>query len=431
MANVTVAGASYVGVPAVELPVTGGGTAAFYETVSVTYNIASGVSVSADPSQVVSGQGFSLRMDALTGYNLSEVVITMGGVDITSQVFSPDTGSGGGGTYVRTEILASQTITPDSTNKRATLSGFTEGLAEGEYYIVTYDGAEWILTCSVVYDNNCLIGDINYFYGSSDALPIPFGIIWVSGTTATLATYNTNQHTVKVEHLEFIEGGVNLGTKTITQNGTYTASDDDLDGYSDVTVNVPTSTPNLQTKSVSYTPTTSVQSAQVTADSGYDGLEQVNVSVGAIPSQYIIPAGTKSITENGTGIDVTAFASVDVAVTTGGSSKNVQVVQGTTRTTSSSMTAVGAEMTVSKTGVYDIYWTGVRTNTSGSYTFATQLYINGTAYGSENATWSNHVQNVHLSNVSLTANQKIRVYGRESRNSSYYMYAGTLIIVES
>ncbi len=147
-------------------------------------------------------------------------------------------------------------------------------------------------------------------------------------------------------------------------------------------------------------------------------------------STAIVPTGTKSITENGTGIDVTQYASVDVAVPTG-TSKNVQVVQGTTRTTSSSMTAIGAEMTVSKTGTYDVYWTGVRTNTSGSYTFATQLYIDGTAYGSENTTWSNHVQNVHLSNVSLTAGQKLRVYGRESRNSSYYMYAGTLIIVEA
>lgn len=32
---------------------------------------------------------------------------------------------------------------------------------------------------------------------------------------------------------------VNLGTKTITQNGTYSAEDDNLDGYSEVTVNVP------------------------------------------------------------------------------------------------------------------------------------------------------------------------------------------------
>lgn len=115
----------------------------------------------------------------------------------------------------------------------------------------------------------------------------------------------------------------------------------------------------------------------------------------------------------------------------GGSSKNAQVVQGTTRTTSSSLTAIGAEMTVSKTGTYNVYWSAYRSNTSSQYTFATKLYINGTGYGSEQTTWSNHQQNVHLSNVSLSANDKIRVYGRESRGSSYYMYAGTLTIIEA
>lgn len=286
--NITLLGANYPDVPAVQLPITGGGTATFSDTRSVTYNLSGGATASVTPSEVVAGQGFSLKLKAPAGYELSNVSITMGGVDITSQVFTPDEQGGGGG-----------------------------------------------------------------------------------------------------------GGG------------------------------------NLQTKSVSYTPTTSQQSAQVTADSGYDGLQQVNVSVGAIPSEYIIPTGTKSITANGTGIDVKAYEKVDVAVPTSGSSKNVQVVQGTTRTTSSTMTAIGAELTVSKTGTYNVYWTGVRTSTSGSYTFATQLYINGTAYGSENTTWSNHIQNVHLSNVSLTVNQKLRVYGRESRNSSYYMYAGTLIIVEA
>lgn len=115
----------------------------------------------------------------------------------------------------------------------------------------------------------------------------------------------------------------------------------------------------------------------------------------------------------------------------GGSSKNVQVVQGTTRTTSSTLTAIGAEMTVSKTGTYDVYWSGVRTTTSGSYTYGTQLYIDGTAYGTQNTTWSNHVQNNHLTSVSLTQNQKLRVYGRNSRGSSYYIYAPTLVIVEA
>lgn len=114
----------------------------------------------------------------------------------------------------------------------------------------------------------------------------------------------------------------------------------------------------------------------------------------------------------------------------GGTSKNTQVVQGTTRTTSSTLTAIGAEMTVSKTGTYDIYWSAFRSSTSSSYTYGTQLYIDGSAHGTQNTTWSNHVQNNHLTSVSLTANQKLRVYGRESRGSSYYIYAPTLVIVE-
>lgn len=43
----------------------------------------------------------------------------------------------------------------------------------------------------------------------------------------------------------------------------------------------------LQTKSVSYTPTESAISASVTPDVGYDGMDQVNVSVGAISSTYV------------------------------------------------------------------------------------------------------------------------------------------------
>lgn len=119
-----------------------------------------------------------------------------------------------------------------------------------------------------------------------------------------------------------------VGAKEITANGTYSAASDNLSGYDTVTVSVPSggSTPSLQTKSVSYTPTTSAQSAQVTADSGYDGLEQVNVSVGAIPSQYIVPSGSQTLTENDT-YDVTALAEVVVNVASGGST--VQTHTGT------------------------------------------------------------------------------------------------------
>lgn len=78
-----------------------------------------------------------------------------------------------------------------------------------------------------------------------------------------------------------------VGRKNITSNGTYAASDDNFNGYSQVTVNVPSVAPTLQTKSVSYTPSEAQQTATVTADSGYDGLDQVNVTVGAISSTYV------------------------------------------------------------------------------------------------------------------------------------------------
>lgn len=45
--------------------------------------------------------------------------------------------------------------------------------------------------------------------------------------------------------------------------------------------------PSLQTKSVTYTPTESAQTETVLADNGYDGLDEVNVSVGAISNTYV------------------------------------------------------------------------------------------------------------------------------------------------
>ena len=114
----------------------------------------------------------------------------------------------------------------------------------------------------------------------------------------------------------------------------------------------------------------------------------------------------------------------------GGTSKNVQVLQSTSRTNSSSLTKVLGDLTVSKTGTYDIYWSGGRTNTSTSYTWGTRLYVDGTGYGTENTTWTNNCQSNHLSNVSLTANQKLSVYSR-GRSGSYYTFAPMLVIIEA
>lgn len=60
------------------------------------------------------------------------------------------------------------------------------------------------------------------------------------------------------------------GTKSITQNGTV-----DVSNYASANVNVPTPSPTLQSKSVTITEN---GTTTITADSGYDGLDEVEVT---------------------------------------------------------------------------------------------------------------------------------------------------------
>lgn len=128
-----------------------------------------------------------------------------------------------------------------------------------------------------------------------------------------------------------------LISKSINSNGTYTAADDNADGYSEVTVEVPAHSPALQTKTV--TPAVSQQS--VTPDSGYDGLSSVTVNATPLEAKsvtptaqqqvvtptapniglssvtveagYPAPSGTINISQNGT-VPVSGYANANVGV---------------------------------------------------------------------------------------------------------------------
>lgn len=112
----------------------------------------------------------------------------------------------------------------------------------------------------------------------------------------------------------------------------------------------------------------------------------------------------------------------------GGSSKNAQTAQSTTRSTSSTYTEV-ISLTCEASGTYDVYWSTFRSSTSG--TWGSQLYVGNSAHGSaQTGSWSNHVQNIHMTGVQIDAGEEVSVRVR-SRGSNYYGYVGTLTIIES
>lgn len=158
-----------------------------------------------------------------------------------------------------------------------------------------------------------------------------------------------------------------------------------------------------------------------------DGTQVTGTYAGTSPTLV-----TKSISANGTynASSDNADGYSQVTVNVAGSSKNVQVAHGTKRVNASAYTDVGYEITVAKTGTYNVYWAGWRSSTSG--TSGTQLYVNGTKSGNAittfDGTWTN-VQNGSRTSVSLTKNDKVTLSAR-SRNSSYYMYIFFLSIEE-
>lgn len=111
----------------------------------------------------------------------------------------------------------------------------------------------------------------------------------------------------------------------------------------------------------------------------------------------------------------------------GGSSMNVQVAQSTSRANSSTYTSL-VSLTCEVAGTYDVYWSCYRSSTSG--TSGSQLHVGSSAYGTANTTFTNHIQNNHLTGVTLSKNQTVAVYAR-SRGSNYYAYVGTLTIKQT
>lgn len=314
--NITLMGASYTAVPAVQLPQTGGGTALFTDvsdTTAAAADVAEGKYFYTAAGVLTEGTGSGggggvtrenivpqQTITATVGYNgLTSTAVLIEGADYEYTVNGEtrlgtavdvngtlQLGDGdyywyeqggcfvadGGVMYFRTSAAGSYTVkvdkitlansgittevifpeqsvtatTPDATGYTANIN-VTERLTEGENYIVTMDGTSYLCYAHAKYGGiDIYLGDDNVIWGNASQAQYPFCCAtWGSGVTAW-GVANTSAHTVKIEKVLSFDSA-ELGTKTITANGTYSASSDDLDGYSSVTVNVSGGSVNIGT----------------------------------------------------------------------------------------------------------------------------------------------------------------------------------------
>ena len=318
--------------------------------------------------------------------------------------------------------------------------------------------------------------------------------------TLDATTYAPSTTTRTIASGTYIKGTQTISpapksNKTITANGVYDPANESLYGYDVVTVNVPPSSISLQTKTATYTPTTSQQTDTITADVGYDGLQEVDVTVNAmpmgtvrvydatlsvlptisvdasglitasvsdsmsvgasvnagyvnsaisgtfatngsntqqlstqgattiipsatqqtavaagkfttsavvvdpIPSQYIIPTGSMTITSNGSNIDIAQYATVDVNVPSSTATKTSESLSSTTTTLSisglSGRPVMWALQNVVSNGSY---FSGASTRyitsclcSGGSTVYSLCIYKSGSTarmYGYNTVTWS-------------------------------------------
>lgn len=133
---------------------------------------------------------------------------------------------------------------------------------------------------------------------------------------------DTSDATVTAD--EIFAGETAYGTSGNKITGTFTIDNElsEQSGLITQITNIANSLPDANTQEIALqaktvTPTKILQT--VTPDNNYDGLSEVTVN--AIPNEYIIPSGTFNISENGTH-NVTQYASVNVKIANSGGGGN-------------------------------------------------------------------------------------------------------------
>lgn len=188
----------------------------------------------------------------VTQVNNETKTLLTSGKWLTGNIILTDVSDGSGGEstssngYILTTVIPEQTFTATTStdisgteHKQAQLT-YTTHLENGSHYLITYDNSQYIFMCYIYGGNFYALGDIQYFLGGGSSYP--FGIVRPTSSQSYYIAIDNNdtgeEHTVKVDKIELIDN-LELTEKIITTNGTYSASTDNADGYSSVSVSVP------------------------------------------------------------------------------------------------------------------------------------------------------------------------------------------------
>lgn len=391
--------------------------------VQVVYQMTEPVEYTLTPTQITMLEGQNYIWTDLDGECVC-LYVTENGQDYKDLIPS---GSGSGGS-VSWDKTADQDISIISDNPNYfVINNYTVPLQADETYRVTWGSGGTVYTCETSPDSTGTAYD-GYFFGNSGLAGgtdtgEPF-LIYRDRADRLVGVANQSAGTIHIIIERQVSGGgsATLVSKTITANGIYDPADDSADGYSEVTAALPAGTEGTPTATKGSVSNHAISVTPSVTNTGgvISGGTHTGIAVSVTASE--LASGNKEIIANGTNIDVVGYSTVSVAV----SSKNVQATQSTTRRNNTALGSI-TSLTCSTAGTYDIYWTCARSNTS--QTWGSQLYINGSAYGTENTTWSNNVQNNHLTEVTLAKNDTVAVYGRS--RSGYYIYAPQLTIIQT